>query len=113
MMEKLQRDDAQTEVPAPIQLRLNTLQSIRKRLAIVRAEQANLSDRVDFDLSEETAMYLKGLRQKLMKHQSSHLMHAMQGLLKELDAELVRRGVVPDEHIEWVIDQLKSDQSVT
>jgi hypothetical protein len=101
--------DARHLQVSPHHLRAATLRLIRKRLEILHQENAMPDMHLAEDLDQSIADYLTNLRNKLTKLRSETTLHAMRSLLKKMEAELVRQGLNPKEHIEWVFEELNRE----
>lgn len=100
---------AHLEVPPHHYMRTKTLESMRRRLVRLRQESARLNARPDADLDESTAQHLSSLRTSLLQLVNKDTLFAMRGLLKKLERDLLDQGLAPDEHIEWVFENLKTE----
>ena len=107
-----ERFDAQCdEVPPHHYIRSHTLESMRKRLAILRDERGHWEIAPDDDLDGTTAAYLATLRNSLQKCRTENTRLAMLALLKTLEKELVQRGIDPEAEIKWVLEQLAHESA--
>lgn len=104
-------DGRRNEIP-PHHLRLETLQSIRTRLEILDNESAVLDAAPNEKISAAVEEYLLKLRASLQSFRTDYAMLVAQCLLKSLETELQRRGICPDEHIEWVLSQVEQENLV-
>jgi|GEM_PF-6805399 len=100
---------AHFEVPPHHYMRAKTLESIRRRLTRLREESARLNARPDADLDDSMAEHLTSLRISLLQLVNKDTLFAMRGLLKKLERDLLDRGLAPEEHIEWVFQNLKTE----
>ena len=108
LQQHFEQETRHGEVP-PHHIRSKTLRSMRKRLAILREESAKLNVAPDEDLDESTAAHLTMLRSSLRKCQNDDTLLAMRSLIKKLETELAAQGFAPEEHIQWVFEQLQNE----